>query len=50
MEETRCFTILSRDLGYVTAPDFAKAWALCDSVGQLISAPGRSLKRRREIG
>ena len=50
LEETRYFMILSRDLGYVTAPGFEKAWALCDSVGQLISALGRSLKRSREIG
>jgi len=44
MEETRYFLILSRDLGYVREPDFERASALCDSVGQLINALGRSLK------
>jgi four helix bundle protein len=46
MEETRYFLILSRDLGYIQAPEFERAWALCDSVGQLINALGRSLKRK----
>jgi hypothetical protein len=44
MEETRYFLILSRDLGYLGKPDFDRVSALCDSVGQLINAPGRSLK------
>jgi four helix bundle protein len=46
LEETRYFLILSRDLGYVAAPRFEEGRALCDSVGQLINALGRSLKRR----
>jgi len=44
MEETPYFLILGRDLGYVRGSDFEQASALCDSVGQLISALGRSLK------
>ena len=48
MEETRYFLILSRDLGYVGGPAFDRAFALCDSVGQLINALGRSLKKRNE--
>ena len=46
MEEVRYFLILSRDLGYITRPRFEEASALCDSVGQLINALGRSLKER----
>jgi four helix bundle protein len=46
LEETRYFLILGRDLGYVTAPRFEEGRVLCDSVGQLINALGRSLKRR----
>ena len=46
LEETRYFLILSRDLGYVAAPRFEEGRVLCDSVGQLINALGRSLKRR----
>jgi four helix bundle protein len=48
MEETRCFLILSRDLGYVAGPAFERATVLCDSVGQLINALGRSLKKSSE--
>lgn len=44
MEEVRYFLILSRDLRYLPADGFEKANALCDSVGQLISALGRSLQ------
>ena len=44
MEETRYFLILSSDLGYLSKPEFDQASALCDSVGQLINALGRSLK------
>ncbi len=44
MEETRYFLILSRDLGYLSGPEFDRTSALCDSVGQLINALGRSLK------
>ena len=46
LEETRYFLILSRDLGYIAAPRFEEGRMLCDSVGQLINALGRSLKRR----
>jgi len=46
MEETRYFSILSRDLGYVDKMEFDRASELCDSVGQLINALARSLKAR----
>ena len=46
LEETQYFLILSRDLGYVATPRFEEGRGLCDSVGQLINALGRSLKRR----
>lgn len=46
LEETRYFLILSRDLRYIAAPRFEEGRVLCDSVGQLINALGRSLKRR----
>lgn len=45
-EEVRYFLILSRDLGYLSASDFGPADQMCDSVLQLISALGRSLKRQ----
>jgi len=44
LEEVRHFLILSKDLGYIATPSFQKMTELCDSVGQLISALGRSLK------
>ena len=46
LEETRYFLLLARDLGRVAKSDYAKANELCDSVGQLINALGRSLKSR----
>ena len=46
LEETRHLLILSRDLGSVGAPRFEEGRVWCDSVGQLINALGRSLKRR----
>ena len=46
MEEVRYFLILGRDLGYLQGGRFDEANLLCDSVGQLISALGRSLQRR----
>ena len=46
MEETRYFLMLSRDLGYISPTDASRAFELCDSVGQLINALGRSLKKR----
>jgi hypothetical protein len=46
MEETRYFLLLARDLGYIGAADGARALELCDSFGQLMNAPGRSLKER----
>jgi len=46
VEEVRYFLILSRDLGYVTTKDFDTARELCNSVAQLVSALGRSLKQR----
>jgi four helix bundle protein len=45
LEETRYFMILSRDLQRISAEDFARVNANCDSVGQLIHALERSLKR-----
>lgn len=48
MQEVRCFLILGRELGYVRAGRFGEASALGDSVGHLISAPGRSLQRRSQ--
>ena len=48
LAETRYFLILSRDLGYLAGPGFEKAEGLCDSVGQLINALGRSLKARSQ--
>jgi hypothetical protein len=47
LEETRYFLILSRDLGYVAAPGFEEGRVLCDSVGQLSNALGRTLKLSR---
>ena len=44
LEEVRHFLILSKDLGYIATPSLQKMTELCDSVGQLISALGRSLK------
>jgi four helix bundle protein len=46
LEETRCFMRLSRDLGRIKQGDFEQVNALCDSVGQLINALGRTLKGR----
>jgi four helix bundle protein len=48
LEETRYFLILSPDLGYLAVATFEKAAAMCDSVGQVINALGRSLKARGE--
>jgi len=48
LAETRYFIILSRDLGYLAAPAFEGSSELCDSVGQLINALGRSLRARTE--
>jgi four helix bundle protein len=49
MEETRYFLVLSRDLGYLGKPAFDRVSALCDSVGQLINALGRSLKAQPSV-
>jgi four helix bundle protein len=46
LEEARYFLILSRDLGYISPPDFEPMNDRCDSVAQLINALGRSLKER----
>jgi four helix bundle protein len=46
--ETRYFLILSRDLGYLVGLEFESASKLCDSIGQLINALGRSLKARKQ--
>jgi four helix bundle protein len=46
LEEARYFMILSRDLNYISAEEFASMNDRCDSVGQLINALGRSLNNR----
>jgi four helix bundle protein len=46
LEETRYFMLLSLDLGRIKKADFETVNALCDSVGQLINALGRTLKAR----
>ncbi len=43
LEETRCFMLLSRDLGRISKDEFGGVNAHCDSVGQLINALGRAL-------
>lgn len=44
LDEVRYFLILGRDLRYVDQVAFTESAKLCDSVGQLINALGRSLK------
>jgi len=46
LAETRYFSILGRDLGYVTREDFGRIAAECDAVGKLINALATSLQRR----
>ncbi len=46
LEETRYFMLLSLDIGRITRVDFETVNTLCDSVGQLINALGRTLKAR----
>jgi four helix bundle protein len=46
LEETRCFLILSRDLGYLSKERFEDPGTQCTSVAQMISALGRSLRER----
>ena len=46
LEETRYFMLLSRDLGKISAEDFSRVGAKCDSTGRLINALGRSLRNR----
>jgi four helix bundle protein len=48
LEETRYFILLSRDLGKISAEDFNRVSAECDSAGRLINALGRSLRNRLE--
>ncbi len=43
-EETRYFTRLSRDLGYITPDEQRQVYELCDSESRLLSALGRSLR------
>jgi four helix bundle protein len=50
LEETRYFMHLSRDLGRIGGEEFENVNALCDSVGQLINALGRTLKARLNGG
>jgi four helix bundle protein len=50
LEETRYFTLLSRDLGCFTAQDDESVGKHCNSVGRLINALGSSLKRRLGSG
>lgn len=42
-EETRYFSRLSKDLGYIEQNDYAAVNQLCESVNRLLSALGRSL-------
>jgi len=46
LEETRYFMLLSLDLGRIKRTDFETVNTLCDSVGQLVNALGRTLKTR----
>ena len=46
VEETRYFSILSRDLGHLTADDLRRLTEGCDTVGKLINALMTSLQRR----
>jgi four helix bundle protein len=48
LEETRYFMLLSRDLGKITAEEFARIDAECDSIGRLINGLGRSLRKKLE--
>jgi four helix bundle protein len=47
VEEARYFLMLSRDLGYLASAGIDQGSALCESVAQLLSALGRSLKQRQ---
>jgi four helix bundle protein len=46
LEETRYFLILSGDLKRTSNANCQRGFEICDSVGQLINALGRSLKDR----
>jgi four helix bundle protein len=46
IEETRYFSILSRDLGHLGPDDFKRLTEGCDTVGKLINALMTSLNRR----
>jgi len=48
LEETRYFMLLSRDLGKISAEEFSRISAECDSTGRLINALGRSLRNKLE--
>jgi four helix bundle protein len=48
VEETRYFSILSRDLGHLARSDFERVGSSCDVVGKLINALITSLKNRLE--
>ena len=48
LEETRYFLILSRDLGYLPKEPYEELDRECNSVAQMMSALGRSLKSRLE--
>ena len=50
LEETRSFMLLSQDLGRITKEEFVELDLLCDSVGQLINALGRSLRSKLVAG
>jgi len=49
LEETRYFLILTMDLKYLSAGDFDRAAAQCDSVAKLINALATSLKNRLAV-
>ena len=48
LEETRYFLMLSRDLGYLPKENYDEFEKECNSVAQMMSALGRSLKSRLE--
>jgi four helix bundle protein len=46
LSETRYFSILGRDLGYVSSEQFERISVECDEVGKMINALATSLQRR----
>ena len=46
LQETRCLMLLSKELGRISEKDFLNVNSICDSLGQLINALGRSLRSK----